>query len=56
MSRSVGPYHPVKKNVLTSLGLKLRDKILLLNKYKNLSSDGESNSEFKFLENEVGLE
>lgn len=53
MTEYVFAFNKVKKNILTSLGVKLREKIILLNKYKNLSSEGASTSEFKFLESEV---
>ena len=43
----------VKKNLVTCLSIKLRDRVISLNKYKNLSSDASSNSEFGFLENDV---
>lgn len=55
MTEYVFSFNKVKKNILTSLGVKLREKIILLNKYKNLSSEGASTSEFKFLESEVLL-
>ena len=55
MTYSVSPTDTVKRNLITSLTIKLRDHILSLNRYKSLKEDSESKScsNFAFMESEV---